>query len=298
MSGHRGIFTIDAGAYLARVPEIEVSAVARGLWAATGGSYNTIFAEGDSSVAVFNTFGSPAAAQTYRTTVERTVPGKPIKTLVATIDHLDHSGYGADLAPDAEVIGHELAAAVIDGRKASGQLPVTRLVKGNGGSLEVDGLALELHYPGPTVGTGNLAVRFPEQNVLFLVGPQGNARYGLFPDFHVGRYAGSMRNALELEWETFVPGRYGVMTRVEVERAVAYFEALQVAAQQAFAAGVQIWLIDELRKFCAEAMREEWGDLDGFGEHVGPGAIRLVHHYLMGGWGLEDTPDGSPQATA
>jgi len=21
-------------------------------------------------------------------------------------------------------------------------------------------------------------------------------------------------------------------------------------------------------------------------------AIRIVHHYLMGGWGLEDTPEG------
>lgn len=44
-----------------------------------------------------------------------------------------------------------------------------------------------------------------------------------------------------------------------------------------------------MRAFCSDALRDEWGDLDGFEEHVGLGALRLVHHYLMFGWGIEDT---------
>ena len=38
------------------------------------------------------------------------------------------------------------------------------------------------------------------------------------------------------------------------------------------------------------ALGDRFGDLDGFDEHAGLTAIRIVHHYLMGGWGLEDTP--------
>lgn len=38
-------------------------------------------------------------------------------------------------------------------------------------------------------------------------------------------------------------------------------------------------------------LRESFGDLEGFDQHVGQMSIRIVHHYLMGGWGLEDTPE-------
>jgi glyoxylase-like metal-dependent hydrolase (beta-lactamase superfamily II) len=291
VSGPQGIFSIDAERYLSRAPEIVVEELGRGLWTAAGGTYRTLFAEGASSVVAFNTFGTPAAARAYREAIGRTVPGKPIQTLVVTIDHLDHTGYGAALAPDAEVIGHELTAAVIAARSADGQLSVTRVVRGSGEPLDVDDVAFELHYPGPIQGSGGLAALFPEHGVLFLCGPQANARYGLFPDFHVEQYPSSLRKLLELDWQTLVPGRYGMLTRAEAERALGYFEGLQMTAQQAFASGVPIWLIDEMRRFCADALRDEWGDLDGFEEHVGPGAVRLVHHYLMGGWGLEDTQE-------
>jgi len=38
-------------------------------------------------------------------------------------------------------------------------------------------------------------------------------------------------------------------------------------------------------------LRERFGDLDGFDGHIGQMSMRIVHHYLMGGWGLEDTPE-------
>jgi len=43
--------------------------------------------------------------------------------------------------------------------------------------------------------------------------------------------------------------------------------------------------------FAQNELGERFGHLDGFAEHSGQTAIRIVHHYLMGGWGLEDTPD-------
>ena len=46
-----------------------------------------------------------------------------------------------------------------------------------------------------------------------------------------------------------------------------------------------------MKGFCVEQLGEQFGDLDGFEDHVGQMAIRIVHHYLMGGWGLEDTPE-------
>jgi hypothetical protein len=94
---------------------------------------------------------------------------------------------------------------------------------------------------------------------------------------------------LEFEWEVFVPGRYGPMARPDVVRALAYFEALQVVCQKAFADGVQVWDLRAIRRVAREKLSRSFGDLDGFEEHVGVTAFRMVHHYLMGGWGLEDT---------
>lgn len=268
---------------------VTVEQLADRLWTATAGTYRTVFAEARTSVIACNTFGTEAAARALRDAIAVVVPGKQIGTLVATIDHLDHSGCGAELAPHADVVAHRLTAEVMEGRKADRQLAATRIVDGAGEQLEIDGVRLELLYPGPTVGTGNLAVVFPDRQTAFVVGPQANARYGLFADFHCERYPSSMRRVLDADVIRIVPGRYSVLTREQAGRAVTYFEALAVAAQQAFANGVPIWELEAMQAFCSNALREEWGDLNGFDEHVGLGALRLVHHYLMGGWGLEDT---------
>ncbi|MGH8322209.1 MAG: hypothetical protein ACRETD_00185, partial [Steroidobacteraceae bacterium] len=45
--------------------------------------------------------------------------------------------------------------------------------------------------------------------------------------------------------------------------------------------------------YVADALRAEFGTLDGFDQHVPIMAFRYAHHYLMGGWGLEDCPYAS-----
>jgi hypothetical protein len=46
-----------------------------------------------------------------------------------------------------------------------------------------------------------------------------------------------------------------------------------------------------MKGYCIGQLGERFGDLEGFEGHIGQMAIRIVHHYLMGGWGLEDTPE-------
>ena len=46
---------------------------------------------------------------------------------------------------------------------------------------------------------------------------------------------------------------------------------------------IEIWVADGV-------YQPDFGDLDGYDQHIGLTSIRIVHHYLMGGWGLEDTP--------
>jgi glyoxylase-like metal-dependent hydrolase (beta-lactamase superfamily II) len=284
-----GIFTVDAAEYLDSTDPVEVQRLGDGLWTAACGDHRAVFAEGDASVVALNTFGTPAAARAYRDAIAATVPDKPIGTVVCTIDHLDHTGYGEALAPGADVIAHELCARVIAGRGADGQCPAGRTVTGAGEDLTLDGVTLRLHHLGPSVGTGNVAVQFPARRVVFLVGPRADARYGLLPDIHLRHVTRVWRELAALDVGVVVPGRGPLMDRARLLRAADYVDALDEACQRAFAGGVPIWEIAAMESFAAGALRARFGDLEGFDDHIGIGAIRVVHHYVMGGWGMEDT---------
>jgi len=273
----------------ARGADVLVDEVADGVWTASSGTYRTLFFAGDSTVFAVNTFGTPAAAEALSAAIAKTVPGKPLSGLITTVDHLDHSGYGRELGGPQDVVGHALTARVIQHRGADGQLPITRTIGGDGMMLDLDGVEVELIYAGPSVGTGNLAVLLPQRRVLFVVGPQCNARYGIFPDFHFRHVTRVWRVLAEQEADTFVPGRYAVLDASTVRRAADYVDALAVACQMALCQGVPVWEVETMGGFVGGQLRAEYGDLEGFDEHVAAAAIRIVHHYLMGGWGIEDT---------
>jgi glyoxylase-like metal-dependent hydrolase (beta-lactamase superfamily II) len=288
-----GLFTApNAREYLEREPEMSVDRISGRLWTISDGVRRTIFLEGDSSVIAFDTFGTPGAARAYRKAIESAVPGKPVGTVIYSHDHLDHAGFAEDLAPQAEIIADEMCAKVIRLRQASGQRVPSRELSGTSHEMDIDGLQFTLLNPGPTHGTGNLSAYFAEEQLLFssdTILP--NARYGLMPDYHICNLVKFMRSFLDLDWDTFVPGRYEVTNRERFIHGCNFIEAVQEESQRAFAEFIPIWVMDAMQGYVAAKLGDRFGDLDGFGDHIGLIAIRIVHHYLMGGWSLEDTPE-------
>lgn len=223
--------------------------------------------------------------------IEKAIPGKPVATVIYTHDHLDHAGYAADLAPDAEVIADVMCAQVIGLRAARGQRLPTRTLAGAENTLSLDGVELTLLNPGPTHGTGHMTAYFAPERLLFssdTILP--NARYSFMPDYHIWNFVSFMRGLLALEWATFVPGRFEIADRARFARGCDYIEALQETSQRAFAEFVPIWVLDAMQGYVAPRLAPRFGDLEGFDAHVGLTALRIVHHYLMGGYSLEDTP--------
>lgn len=261
--------------------------IADGVFTVAADDHRAMFIGG---VAI-NSFGSDPHARGYAEAI-----GRSVEFGIATIDHLDHTGRTATLG--GRVIAHELCAAVMECRGAPGQRPADQVVRGEGDELELAGVPMRLLYPGPTQGTGNLAVHLPEQRVLFLAGPRADARYGMLPDFHLRQVTRLWRELATLDVDVVVPARGAVMTPDQLVRAADYIDAIKVAAQEAFAEGVPIWVIEAMEPFVAERLRDRFGDLDGFDRHIGIASIRVVHHYLMGGWGMEDTSNPEALFTA
>jgi len=294
MTQHQGIFTSAAvEKFLAAEPVMVTEQLSDRLWTTSDGKYRTLFVEADNTVIAFDTLGTPARARAYRAEIENAIPGKPVGTVIYTHDHLDHAGFAADFAPDATIVADEMTAKVIAMRKADGQLPATLTLSGTHHDVNYDGAKLQLLNPGPTHGTGHLSAFFEEEKLLFssdTILP--NARYGLMPDCHFTNFVTFLREFLDLEFETFVPGRYEVTDRDHFAEGLDYIEALQIACQEAFVGMVPIWVHDAMAGYIVENLGQRFGHLEGFAEHCGQTAIRIVHHYLMGGWGLEDTPRG------
>ena len=293
MSENRGNFTLpEAQAYLAKEPVLQVEALSDRLYTVTDGHYRTIFVQGEKGVVAFDTFGTPGKARAYRRAIEATLPGKPITTVIYSHDHLDHAGFAADLAPEAQILADESCAKVVKARGSEGQRLATRIISGARNQLTVDGASFVLLNLGPTHGTGNVAAYFAEERVLFSSDTiLANARYGFMPDYHFANFVKFMRGFLGLEWDRFVPGRYELMDRAAFARGCDFIEAIQDACQQAFANFVPIWMYEPMKQFVGGQLRGQFGDLEGFDDHIGQMSIRIVHHYLMGGWGLEDTPE-------
>lgn len=284
----RGRYTLPADRleFLYDEPALDVQGLGAGLWTVTDGKHRTVFAEGERGVIAWDTLSTPGRARAYRTAI-----GRDIEAVVYSNDHLDRSGWSRELAPDAERVAHVWCARVVELRGADGQLPATRTFTDN----EQIGPA-QLVYPGLTSATGNVVTYFPEQRVLYApdtVLP--NARYSMLPDWHIRNFSASLHSVLDLDFETFVPGRYDVMTRGEFERGLAFLDAVHDAAQLAFAESVAVWLFDAMEGFVKERLADEWSSLEGFDEHVGIMAFRIAHHYLTGGWSTEDTAAGRPQ---
>jgi glyoxylase-like metal-dependent hydrolase (beta-lactamase superfamily II) len=126
MSEHQGIFTSAAVQdYLSAPANLTSEQLSDRLWTTTDGKYRTVFVEADNSVIAFDTFGTPARARAYAAEIARVIPGKPISTIIYSHDHLDHAGFAADLAADANIVADEMTAKVVAMRGADGQLPVT-----------------------------------------------------------------------------------------------------------------------------------------------------------------------------
>ena len=293
MSENRGLFTLDAArAYLAAEPEMTTEQLSERLYTVSDGQVRTVFLAGDSSVIAFDTFGTPGRARAYGKAIAAAVPGKPIATIIYSHDHLDHAGFAADLAPTAEIIADEMCAKVIKLRQAEGQLQPTRVLTGERTELSIDGVELALLNPGPTHGTGNLAAYLAAEKTLFSSDTiLANAKYGFMPDYHFCNFVRFMRGFLELDWDRFVPGRYEMTERAGFSRGVDFIEAVMTECQHAFVNFVPIWAYEPMKGYCIGRLGDRFGDLDGFEGHVGQMAIRIAHHYLMGGWGLEDTPE-------
>jgi glyoxylase-like metal-dependent hydrolase (beta-lactamase superfamily II) len=231
---------------------------------------------------------TPGGARAYAGAIQRVFPHKPVQTIVYSHEHLDHTGYAADLAPEANIIAHDLCNQVIVGRRSDGQLPATETWAGERKQYNIDGVEFELIYPGPTHGDGNVAAYFPQSKLLFMVDTViPGVGYTFFPDWHMSPYVPTMRRFESLDWDTFVPGHFWITDRAGFVDNLDYYDRMAEIAQEAIGAGLDPDDYAEVTRYTYDHLQAKFGKFFRFDEYCAMNLSRYMQHYLTGGWGIE-----------
>lgn len=286
---HCGIFSLQGNIPIQGAwRDISYEPIRDNIWTATEGIYRTIFLEGKNGCIAFDTFTTPGTARAYAAAISRVFPKKPVHTIVYSHDHLDHTGYAADLAPQADIIAHKLCNQVIVGRDSDGQLPATEEWDGERKSYFIDDCYFELLYPGPTHGDGNVAAYFPQSKVLFMVDTvAAGAGYTTLMDWHLKPYIPTMKRFLSLDWDIFIPGHFWPLTRDQFIEVLDYWDELDNFGQQAILDGVDPHNWEELNKYTLEHLGPKYATSFRFYEYAAMNLSRYMQEYLSGGWGIE-----------
>ncbi|MCU7893441.1 MAG: MBL fold metallo-hydrolase, partial [Candidatus Thiodiazotropha sp. (ex Ustalcina ferruginea)] len=277
--------------------DITYSPVRDKIWSVSEGIYRSIFLKGRKGVVAFDTLTTPGTARAYASSVGRVFPNDPIHTIVYSHDHLDHTGYAEDMAPEAHIIAHELCDKVIRRRQSDGQLAATETFVEERKDFSIDGVEFELIYPGPTHGDGNIAAYFPQSKLLFMVDTViPGVGYTFFPDWHLVPYVPVMKRLLSLDWDLFVPGHFWITDRQGFIDNLAYYDRMADMAQQAIFDSIDPHNFTEVKKYTKANLRGEFGELFRFQEYCAMNLSRYMQHYLTGGWGIEGNwqPDTTP----
>ena len=239
--------------------KLAVQKLAEGVWAATperGGNVGW-FLYGDGVVAVDSGADDAIAKEVLRQIAE-TTGAKPVRFLVLTHAHADHStGAREFVAAGAQVICHENAASPIlayvtqpargpsdpmSGKKISPTVMTVseRLILFDG-SRRAD-----IQWLGPAHTIGDLVVLLPNEKILF----SGDlALNGRVPDLHLadadpGAWAKTLPRLAAAPVEKMVPGHGAIGPKSGIADTLAYVRGLDEIVQRLIASGVREEYVD------------------------------------------------------
>jgi cyclase len=242
----------------ARMPEPVVEEVSRGIFGymqldGSWGLNNAGFVVGKDAVAAVDTCFTVRRSDALREAIERASESRPVRTLVNTHHHGDHTHGNMVFVPGATIVGHErcreevLATGL--GTKAMwpavewGDIVVTppsvtfteRMTIWV--EQDADVVELELLYVGPAHTTNDVIVWAPERRVAFSgdVIFNGGTPFALFGS--IEGWLAALDLLRRLGVETIVPGHGKVCGPGVIDEVEEYLRFVQKVAKEGFEAG-------------------------------------------------------------
>ncbi|MDE0029687.1 MAG: MBL fold metallo-hydrolase [Deltaproteobacteria bacterium] len=181
---------------------------------------------------------------------------RPIKYLILSHDHRDHSAGGEVFADTATVIAHEKAKAVIIAERRPTAVP--DITFSDRMTVELGGKRVELIYTGRNHSDNSIVMLFPDERTLFAVDfvsvkrlPFRNLSDSYYPD-----WIDSLRRVEELDFDILAPGHGAMGMKRDVRDHRRYHEDLYNAVVAAARAGQSL---EQMKASITLDQYKDWG---------------------------------------
>ena len=185
---------------------------------------------------------------------------QPIKYLILSHDHGDHSSGGEVFADTATVIAHERAKATIINESRPTAVP--DITFSDRMTVELGARRVELIYVGRNHSDNSIVMLFPHERTLFAVDfvsvkrlPYRNLSDSYYPD-----WIDSLRRVEQLDFDILAPGHGAMGTKEDVAAHRRYHEDLYNSVVAAARAG------QSLEQMKALITLEEYSDWGSYGD--------------------------------
>ena len=194
-------------------PALSIAEVADGLYMIEGSGGNVAVRVTNEGVIVVD----DKFEQNYTEIMERIgeVTNQPVKYVLNTHHHGDHSGGNIHFLDSAQVIGHENARANIVRGGHAGPPPI---VFSESATVYLGGIQAQAHHVGRGHTNGDSVILFPDLRVIHT----GDLFIGGSPYMDYGNggsgaeWSQTINNILELDFDTVIPGHGLVMNKDDV----------------------------------------------------------------------------------
>jgi glyoxylase-like metal-dependent hydrolase (beta-lactamase superfamily II) len=205
--------------------------------------------------------------------------GVPVRYLVYSHDHRDHSAGGEVFTPEATVVAHENARATIIGEKRPTAVP--DITFSDRMTLVLGGKTVELVYLGRSHSDNMIIMRFPEERAVFTVDfisvkrlPYMDLNDAYFPD-----WIEAVKKVEAMDFDILVPGHGPVGTKADASEHRRYLQALYEGVLEAARKGQSL---DDMKKSIVLDEYKHLGMYDKWRELNIEGMYRQVNLHRRG----------------
>ena len=191
--------------------------------------------------------------------------GVPVKYLVYSHDHRDHSAGGEVFADQATVVAHERARAAIIGEQRPTAVP--DLTFTDRMTITLGGKSVELIYLGLSHSDNMIVMHFPEERALFAVDFVSVNRlpYKNLSDAYLPEWIDAIRQVEAMDFDILVPGHGPMGKKADVADNRRYLQALYAAVLDGARKGQSLEDMKKsimLAEFKSMGMYDKWRELN------------------------------------
>jgi cyclase len=220
-----------------------IQQVKPGLYMVAGAGANSLVRVTNDGVIVMD--GKLAGDQNYNGLIDqiKTVTDKPVKFLIVTHHHADHTGNNATfLEAGAQVIGHENLKKNL-ATYQSNPLPASpSITYDEDYVVRLGGVEVQVHHYGRSHTSGDSIVYYPDLKVVALSDAVTTGTMGPLIDYAGGGSALDWKHVLDavlkLDFDAAIPGNGPVLTKADVQAFTTKFDTVIDRATELIRRGV------------------------------------------------------------